>query len=142
MTRVSAESAARESAAGERTRLDKWLWAARFYRTRSLAAQAIDAGHVRVDGQRVKSAHPIRPSMRVSVRKQSLTWTVDVLDAAQRRGSATDAAALYRETPESVELREKTLHEQKVARAQAMAQASGRPTKRDRRKLEDFLSEP
>jgi ribosome-associated heat shock protein Hsp15 len=127
---------------GERPRLDKWLWAARFYRTRSLAAQAIDLGQVRVDGERVKPAHGVRAAMRVSVRKQALIWTVDVLDPAQRRGSATDAAALYRETAESMVLREKTLNAQKAARAEAAAQPAGRPTKRDRRRLEDFLNEP
>lgn len=127
---------------GGRTRLDKWLWAARFYRTRSLAAQAIDAGHIRVDGERVKPAHAIRASMRVSVRRQALTWTVDVLDVSERRGSATDAAALYRETAASVALREQTVAEQKAARAAATAQPAGRPTKRDRRRLEDFLNEP
>ena len=126
----------------ERMRLDKWLWAARFYRTRSLAAAAIEAGQVRVDGERVKPAHGIRAAMRVSVRKQALTWTVEVLDVSQRRGSATQAAALYHETAESIALREKTQHEQRVARAQAAANAPGRPTKRDRRRLEDFLNEP
>jgi len=131
-----------DSGTSGRIRLDKWLWAARFYRTRSLSAQAIDAGQVRVDGERVKAAHPIRAGMRVSVRKQALTWSVDVVGVAQRRGSATDAAALYRETADSAALREKTTAEQKAARAQAQARPAGRPTKRDRRRLEDFLNEP
>jgi ribosome-associated heat shock protein Hsp15 len=131
-----------EQGGAERTRLDKWLWAARFYRTRSLAAAAIDAAQVRVDGERVKPAHAVRAGMRISVRKQSLTWTVDVQDVGERRGSATQAAALYRETEESIALREKTRDEQKAARAQAMATTPGRPTKRDRRRLEDFLNEP
>ena len=131
-----------EDAGDSRTRLDKWLWAARFYRTRSLAAQAIDAGHVRVDGQRAKPALGIHPPMRVSVRKQALTWTVEVLGTAHTRRSATAAAALYRETAESVALRERTLAEQRAARAQAAMQPAGRPTKRDRRRLEDFLNEP
>ena len=122
-----------DSGTSGRIRLDKWLWAARFYRTRSLSAQAIDAGQVRVDGER---------GMRVSVRKQALTWSVDVVGVAQRRGSATDAAALYRETADSAALREKTTAEQKAARAQAQALPAGRPTKRDRRRLEDFLNEP
>jgi ribosome-associated heat shock protein Hsp15 len=125
-----------------RVRLDKWLWAARFYRTRTLSAQAIDAGHVRVDGERVKAAHPIRAGMRVSVRKQALTWSVDVLNVAERRGSATDAAALYVETADSAALRDKAIAEQKAARAQAQGMPVGRPTKRDRRRLEDFLNEP
>jgi ribosome-associated heat shock protein Hsp15 len=131
-----------EADSGERARLDKWLWAARFYRTRSLAAQAIESGQVRVDGERVKPAHSVRAAMRVSVRKQALTWTIDVLDLAQRRGSATDAAALYRETAESAALRAKTSNAQKAARAEAATQPTGRPTKRERRRLEDFLNEP
>jgi len=124
---------------GKRVRIDKWLWAARFYRTRSLAAEALDAGHVRLDGERVKIAHPVRAGSRVTVRKRELTWDIEVLDASERRGSATDAALLYRETAESVAAREKMLDERRNARAAA---APSRPTKRDRRKLEDFLNEP
>ena len=132
----------RDANSDERVRLDKWLWAARFYRTRSLAAQAVEAGQVRVAGARVKAAHAIRAGMRISVRRQALTWTVDVIAVAERRGNATEAAALYRETDDSVALREKTLAAQKAARAQAVTEPAGRPTKRDRRRLEDFLSEP
>ena len=132
----------REDPGNGRVRLDKWLWAARFYRNRSLAAEAIDAGHVRVDGDRVKPSHAVRATTRVSVRKQALSWTVDVVDVAPRRGSATDAATLYRETAESVMAREKALAERRAARERALATSPGRPTKRDRRKLEDFLNEP
>ena len=135
-------SGSREANSGERVRLDKWLWAARFYRTRSLAAQAIDAGQVRVSGERVKAAHAVRAGTRISVRRQALTWTIDVIAAADRRGNATETAALYRETEDSEALRAKTLAAQKAARAQALAQPAGRPTKRDRRRLEDFLNEP
>lgn len=132
---------AAEAPAGDRVRLDKWLWVARFYRTRSQAAQAIDAGHVRVAGERVKPAHTVRSATRISVRKQDLAWHVEVLGASERRGSATDAAALYRETPESAAAREKSVRERKAAR-ETTVQTPGRPTKRDRRKLEDFLNEP
>ena len=135
-------SGSREANSGERVRLDKWLWAARFYRTRSLAAQAIDAGQVRVSGERVKAAHAVRAGTRIAVRRQALTWTIDVIAVADRRGNATEAAALYREIEDSVALREKTLAAQKAARVQALAQPAGRPTKRDRRRLEDFLNEP
>lgn len=123
-------------------RLDRWLWAARFYRTRGLAVQAIDAGHVRVDGERAKPSHPVHAATRVTVRKQALMCDVEVTGIALRRGSATDAATLYRETPASAALREKALQERKAARAAALASPPGRPTKRDRRKLEDFLNEP
>ena len=129
------------SSVGDRLRLDKWLWAARFYRTRSLAAQAIDAGHVRVDDERAKPAQTVRAGFRVSVRKQQLIWNVEVVGISERRGSAAAAAALFRESTESAAARERMLQELEAARAVALAQA-GRPTKRDRRKLEDFLNEP
>jgi ribosome-associated heat shock protein Hsp15 len=127
------------AAAADRVRVDKWLWAARFYRTRSLAAQAIEAGHVRVDGERVKPAHSLRASARVIVRKGDLAWDVEVVATSERRGSAPEAAKLYRETPASAAARERVTSERRAARA---AMTPGRPTKRDRRKLEDFLNEP
>jgi len=121
-------------------RLDKWLWAARFYRTRSLAVQAIEAGHVRVDGERVKPAQSIRAGTRASVRKQDLVWDFEVLETALRRGPAADAALLYRDTPESAAARQLATAKRREARALPMP--SGRPTKRDRRRLEEFLNEP
>ncbi len=124
-----------------RVRFDKWLWAARFYRTRSLAAQAIEAGQARIDGERVKPAHAVQAGMQVSVRRQELGWKVEVLEAQDRRASATIAASMYRELPESVAERERKLAARKAAGPNA-ADAPGRPTKRDRRKLEDFLAEP
>ena len=124
-----------------RQRLDKWLWAARFYKTRSLAAQAIDAGHVRADGTRVKPAHFVRVSERISVRKSGFVWEVEVTALSDRRGGAADAALLYRETVQSIEAREQALQQCKAALA-AETRFSGRPTKRERRKLEDFLNEP
>ena len=124
---------------GSRVRIDKWLWAARFYRTRGLAAQAIEAGHVRVDGERVKPAQPVRPGNRVGVRKRDLAWDIEVLALDERRGSAAQAALLYREAEESAAARERALRERGASRAVA---TPGRPTKRDRRRLEDFLNEP
>jgi len=124
-----------------RQRLDKWLWAARFFKTRSLAVQAIDAGHVRADGARIKPAHEVRIGERISVRKAGLTWEFEVTALSDRRGGATDAARLYRETSESVEARALALEQRKAAFG-AEPRWSGRPTKRERRKLEDFLNEP
>jgi len=124
-----------------RQRLDKWLWAARFYKTRSLAVQAIEAGHVRADGARVKPAHDVRVGERISVRKSELAWEIDVTALSDRRGSAAQAALLYRETAESVEARAQALQQRKAALG-AEPRWSGRPTKRERRKLEDFLNEP
>ena len=122
-----------------RVRIDKWLWAARFYKTRTLAAEAIDAGHVRVDGERVKPAQPVRPGARVGIRKREVTLDVEVVATSERRGPASEAQALYRETAESVAARERLRVERAQARANA---ATTRPTKRDRRRLEDFLNEP
>jgi len=123
-----------------RVRLDKWLWAARFYRTRSLAAEAVEAGHVLLGGQRVKPSHVVRAAARLSVHKRELTWDVEVVHATDRRGSASVACELFRESPASVAAREQALESRRLARDQAPA--PGRPTKRDRRRLEDFLSEP
>jgi ribosome-associated heat shock protein Hsp15 len=139
MTRAARSADDRADAGERRVRVDKWLWAARFYRTRSLAAEAIEAGHVRVDGDRVKPAHPVHASSRVSVRKREFAWEVDVLAVSDRREGAPQAALLYRETTESVAARERMLAERAKARESA---ATARPTKRDRRRLEDFLNEP
>ena len=103
-----------QPAAAARVRFDKWLWAARFYKTRSLAAQAIDAGQARVNGERVKPAHAPRVGDSVAVRKAGLVWTVEVLALSDRRGGAPEAALLYRETEASA-----------AARAEAAAAAPG-----------------
>ena len=122
-------------------RIDKWLWAARFYKTRSLAAAAIDAGHVHVNGERVKTSRAVHAGERVTLRKGGLVWDVEVLGVAERRGSATDAARMYLEPDAS-----RAAREAEIARRRAVAATDprfdGRPTKRDRRKLEDFLNEP
>ena len=122
-------------------RIDKWLWAARFYKTRSLAAAAIDAGHVHVNGERVKTSRAVHAGERVTIRKSGLVWDVEVLGVAERRGSATDAARMYLEPDAS-----RAAREAEIARRRAVAATDprfdGRPTKRDRRKLEDFLNEP
>jgi ribosome-associated heat shock protein Hsp15 len=142
MSRRDARDQDIERTRDDTVRIDKWLWAARFYRTRSLAAQAVDAGQVRVNGERVKPAYPVRKSSRVTVRKQELTFDVEVLDVAERRGSASVAATLYRESADSIAARTAAIAERRAAHARMLMNAQGRPTKRDRRKLEDFLNEP
>ena len=124
-----------------RIRLDKWLWAARFFKTRALAVQAITAGQARVDGERVKPAHPMRIRERVGVRKSGIVVEADVTALSDRRGNATLAALLYRETEPSIAAREQFVA-QRRAEAEASPRFAGRPTKRERRKLEDFLNEP
>jgi ribosome-associated heat shock protein Hsp15 len=124
-----------------RVRFDKWLWAARFCRTRSLAAQAIDAGQARLAGERAKPAHAVREGDAVTFRRGGIVVEVVVTALSDRRGSAAEAAKLYRETDASVAARAT----EELARRQAGAlqpRFPGRPTKRDRRRLEDFLNEP
>lgn len=118
-------------------RVDKWLWAARFYKTRSLAAAALDGGKVQVNGERVKPAKTVRPGDEVRVRLGPYEHVVLVQGTAERRGSATIAATLYTETEASRLAREK-LHWQLTRAAPAMDAEKGRPTKRDRREIERF----
>ena len=141
MSKPQRVDAAPESVADARVRLDKWLWAARFYKTRSLAAQAVEAGQVRHNEERVKPAHAVKVGDAICVRKQGTLWDVRVTGLSDRRGSASEAALLYRETAESVAIRTEEALRRKAA-AQADPRYAGRPTKRERRKLEDFLSEP
>ena len=122
-----------------RVRLDRWLWAARFYKTRALACDAIETGAVRVDGERAKPARALKAGDRVLVRKGPVTWDVVVTGLAERRGPARDAALLYAEDEASIAARRETLAR---LRAEAPPRFPGRPTKRDRRALDDFLDEP
>jgi ribosome-associated heat shock protein Hsp15 len=123
-----------------RARFDKWLWAARFYRTRSLAALAITAGHVRVDDQRIKPSRGATIGERVVLRKEGLVWDIVVVALSDRRGNARDAAALYRESAESIAVRAEEIGRRKAAVAGTPTRL-GRPTKRERRKLKAFFEE-
>jgi ribosome-associated heat shock protein Hsp15 len=118
-------------------RIDKWLWAARFFKTRSLASEAVDGGKVQVAGERVKPAKPVRPGDEVRVRVGPYEHIVVVKATAERRGSASVAATLYEETEASRLAREK-LHWQLRSAAPAMDAEKGRPTKRDRRDIQRF----
>lgn len=118
-------------------RVDKWLWAARFFKTRSLAADAVDGGKVQVNGDRAKAAKQVRPGDEVRLRIGPYEHTLEVTGTAERRGTAAEAARLYVETEASRAAREK-LHWQLHAAAPAMEPEKGRPTKRDRRELERF----
>jgi len=117
-------------------RIDKWLWAARFFKTRSLAA-AVEGGKIQVDGERAKPAKSVKPGSEVRVRLGPYEHVLIVKGTAERRGSASEAALLFDETTESREAREK-LHWQLTKAAPAMEPAPGRPTKRDRRLLDKF----
>jgi ribosome-associated heat shock protein Hsp15 len=121
-----------------RVRLDKWLYAARFYKTRTIAAQAIESGRARVDDQRVKPSHAVKAGTRISISKDSLVWKVEVAAVCDRRGPAGEAATLYREFADSAAVREEEIAKRKAAAASA-PRTSGRPTKRDRRQLHSFF---
>jgi ribosome-associated heat shock protein Hsp15 len=120
-------------------RLDKWLWAARFFRTRSLAQQAIDSGRVTLNDQRIKPSHVLRISDLVSVRIGELAWRIQVKALSQRRGPASEARKLYEETAESRVERERRVALRRWS-AEPAAAIKGRPTKRDRRRLEDLTN--
>lgn len=121
----------------EQVRLDKWLWAARFFKTRSLAADAIDGGKVQVNGDRVKRAKEVRAGDMVRVRLGPYEHHVKVLVPSDHRGPAVVARTLYEETSESVTAREK-LRDQLSLLPSAFVPAAERPTKRDRRKMDRF----
>ena len=118
-------------------RLDKWLWAARFFKTRSLAQQAIEAGRVRLNEERVKPAHPVKVSDFISVRVGELDWNVRVKGLSEKRGPAPEARKLYDETQESRAERERRSALRRFS-AEPAADIKGRPTKRDRRRLDEL----
>jgi ribosome-associated heat shock protein Hsp15 len=119
----------------ERVRVDRWLWAARFFRTRGAATEAVLGGHVQVNGLRVKPAREVAAGDRVEITRGQQRWTVLVIGLADRRGPASAAAALYEETPESRAERERRRDERRLARPLG-ADLTARPTKRDRRRLD------
>ena len=116
-------------------RVDKWLWAARFFKTRGAATEAVLGGRVRVNNERVKPAKDVHPGDRLEVTTGDVRRTVLVRGLAEKRGSAPVAAALYEETPESIALREQRAAERRLARPLG-ADLGARPTKQDRRRLE------
>jgi ribosome-associated heat shock protein Hsp15 len=118
----------------EKVRLDKWLWAARFYKTRALASEAIAGGKVQVNGDRAKRARPLQVGDDIRVRQGPYTWQVVVRELSGRRGPAAEAARLYEERPESRAAREALSLQLKSLHA-AFVPEKGRPTKRDRREI-------
>ena len=116
-------------------RIDRWLWAARLFKTRGLAAEAVLGGRVHVNGVRVKPAKGVHIGDRIEVTIGALRRTVAVKGLVDRRGPAPAAAALYEETPESIGAREQSLLEGRLARPPG-AELGVRPTKLDRRRLD------
>ena len=121
----------------EKLRLDKWLWAARFFKTRSLAAQAVEGGKVKLNGQRVKPAKELHEEDALEIHIGDFTWQVRVRELSARRGPAEVAKKLYEETAASQAQRQAQLAVRRAAPEPA-AQIHGRPTKRNRRMLKRF----
>lgn len=119
-------------------RLDKWLWAARFYKTRSLATDEIGKGRISVNAQAAKPSRELHPGDRIELRQGQVLRTVVVVALSDIRGPAPVAQALYAETEESIALRDKVARERREATEPSLAIEQGRPTKRDRRKLTDW----
>lgn len=121
-------------------RLDKWLWAARFYKTRSMAAAAVEGGKVKLNGAAPKPAKEVKPGDRVFLRAGEASWDVLVKGLNEQRRPAPEARLLYEETPESAERRAREAELRRLA-PNPSPDIKGRPTKRDRRQLHRFRGE-
>ncbi|RYX95979.1 MAG: RNA-binding S4 domain-containing protein [Comamonadaceae bacterium] len=119
----------------EKIRIDKWLWAARFYKTRSLAAEEIGKGRVRVNDVEAKASREVKTGDTVSLRQGPLIRTIVVQGVSGQRGGAPQAQLLYAETPESIQARERAAEQRRLAPDPASSLEQGRPTKRDRRDI-------
>lgn len=126
-----------ETESQENQRLDKWLWAARFYKTRSLAVEAINGGKVHANGQRVKPSRTIHPGDQLTISQPPYEYVIDVLGLQKQRRPASEAKLLYQETAESRDKRE-LLREQIKNEPLGFRDQKGRPSKRDRRHIIKF----
>ncbi len=118
-------------------RLDKWLWCARFYKTRNIAANALKTGKITANGDRAKPSKTVRPGDSLNIRKGPYHYAITVVNLAKSRMSATDAALLYEESPQSISERELVANRLK-AEATLMPATKGRPSKKDRRSIIKF----
>jgi ribosome-associated heat shock protein Hsp15 len=123
----------------DNVRIDKWLWAARFFKTRSLATDAVDTGRVRLDGERIKPARPVKLADKLTVDNGSDRWEVVVTGISDVRGNATIARTLYQETNDSIARRENESEARRLY-PEPGSTIKGRPTKRDRRTIDKFGS--
>jgi ribosome-associated heat shock protein Hsp15 len=123
----------------DRVRIDKWLWAARFYKTRSQAAEAVDGGKVELNGVRAKPAKEVKIGDEVRVRLGPYEHQVTVRGLSDKRGPARVAQALYEESADSIAAREKLREDHRLAPAMFVYEEKGRPTKKDRRALADLI---
>ena len=123
-----------------RVRIDKWLWAARFFKTRSLAAQAVEGGRVQLNGQRVKPSRDLQPGDALVIHIGALEWVIEVRALATQRGPATEAQKLYTEDESSRQRRFEAVAARRLALAPVRTE-KGRPTKRDRRQIRRFVGD-
>lgn len=119
-------------------RLDKWLWAARLFKTRSLAAEELDRGRVQINGQPAKPSREVRVGDRLEIRRTGLVQTLEVRGLSAQRGPAPVAQQLYAETPESLAAAQAAQTARRMGTEPALSQTQGRPTKRDRRQLGEW----
>jgi ribosome-associated heat shock protein Hsp15 len=122
-------------------RIDKWLWAARFFKTRSLAARACELGRIEANGQAVKPAREVRVGDLLLIKNPSGEFQVEILGLSEMRGPAPVAQKLYRETEESRELRLKLAEERKMM-PRIESTREGKPSKRDRREIDRLRGRP
>ncbi|MES9991132.1 MAG: S4 domain-containing protein [Candidatus Thiodiazotropha sp.] len=122
----------------EKVRLDKWLCAARFFKTRQIACEAINGGKVHLNGQRTKPGKEIKAGSRLRIHKGALEWEITVRVLASKRRPAAEARDFYDETPASIERREKLLEALRLERSMSPRIAPGRPSKKDRRMIHRF----
>ncbi|WP_367846619.1 RNA-binding S4 domain-containing protein [Rhodoferax sp. WC2427] len=120
----------------DKLRIDKWLWAARFYKTRSLATEEVNKGRVQIGGQDVKPAREVKPGDLITLRQGPVVRTIEVVGISQARGPAPVAQALYAETADSLQARTAAAEQRRLAPEPAHSLDHGRPTKRQRRDLD------
>jgi ribosome-associated heat shock protein Hsp15 len=119
-------------------RLDKWLWAARFFKTRALAAEAVEGGKVHLNGQRSKPGKALQIGSRLVIHKAGLEWDIEVAELPAQRRPASEARSFYREMPQSRERREQIAADRRAARQAAPLHTASKPNKRDRRLIHRF----
>jgi ribosome-associated heat shock protein Hsp15 len=126
------------SAGSDSMRLDKWLWAARFYKTRALASEAVEGGKVHLNGQRTKPGKAVRVGSRLEIHKGSLSWQIEVAALPRQRRPASEAQTFYRESDDSRQRREQAVAVLRAARQASPLQTPSKPNKRDRRLIHRF----
>ncbi len=119
-------------------RLDKWLWAARFFKTRQLAVEAVNGGKVHLNGQRTKPSKLVLIGSQLQIHKGELEWNIEVKEIPKQRRPASEARDFYQENQSSIEKREKQVTEQRLIRASAPRSDAGKPSKRNRRMIQRF----